>query len=72
MFSKVRSTNTSPSPKHNIVMNASVSFVYDMHIDQDERHRLFRASSFKFDDVKLKKVNYKTYDMHYPRVSFCF
>ena len=26
-------------------MHPSVSFVYDMHIDQGERHRLFRASS---------------------------
>ena len=44
MFSKVISTNTSPSPKHNL------SWIYlcplfNMHIDQGERHRLLRASS---------------------------
>ena len=47
MFIKVRSKNTSPSPKHNFVMNPPVSFVFDMHIDQGERHRLHRASSYK-------------------------
>ena len=44
MLSKVRSANTSPSPKHNFVMNPSFALL-NIHIDQGERHRLFRASS---------------------------